>query len=151
MHFAQWVNKVKAANFEGKCQMTSITVLRACIVVVVVQWLSHVRLIATPWTVACQVPLSMGFPRHEHSSGFPFPSPGDLPNLGIELKSPVLQADSLLTKPPGKPKGICRELTKLRLLGLICRDDSQLVGFIEILTVFFLSFLLYWQESLINQ
>ena len=79
---------------------------------------------ATLWTVAHQASLSMGFPRQEYSSGFPFPFPGDLPNLGIELKSPVLQADSLLTEQPGKPKGICRELTKLWLLGMICRDDS---------------------------
>ena len=39
---------------------------------------------AMPWTVACQTPLSMGFPRQEYWRGLPFPSPGDLPNLGIE-------------------------------------------------------------------
>ena len=49
-------------------------------VVVVVELLSCVRLFATPWTVACQTPLSMGFPRQEYWSGLPFPSPGDLPN-----------------------------------------------------------------------
>ena len=54
--------------------------------------------LATPWTVACQTPLSMGFSRQEYWSGLPFPSPGDLPNLGIEPRSPALQADSLLTK-----------------------------------------------------
>ena len=59
--------------------------------------------LATPWTVACQVPLSMGFSRQEYWSGLPFISPGDLPNPEIELGSPALQADSLLIKSPGKP------------------------------------------------
>ena len=54
--------------------------------------LSHVRLFVTPWTVANQAPLSMGFSRQEYWSGLPFPSPGDLPNAGIELGSPALQA-----------------------------------------------------------
>ena len=54
---------------------------------------------ATPWTVAHQAPLSMGFPRQEYWSGLPFPSPGDLPNPGIKLRSSALQTDSLLTKP----------------------------------------------------
>ena len=58
--------------------------------------------IATPWTVAHQACLSMGFPRQEYWSGLPFPSPGDLPDEGIEPGSPVLQADSLLTELPGK-------------------------------------------------
>ena len=48
-----------------------------------------------PWTVAHQVPPSMGFSRQEYWSGLPFPSPGDLPNPGIEPKSPTLQADAL--------------------------------------------------------
>ena len=54
--------------------------------------------LATPWTVAHQAPLSMGFSRQEYWSGLPFPSPGDLHNPGIEPKSPALQADSLLTE-----------------------------------------------------
>ena len=49
-----------------------------------VKSLSHVRLFATPWTVAHQAPWSMGFSRHEYWSGLPFPSPGDLPNPGIK-------------------------------------------------------------------
>ena len=48
-----------------------------------VQLLSHVRLSATPWTEACQAPLSMGFSRQEYWNGLPFPSPGDLPNPGM--------------------------------------------------------------------
>ena len=49
--------------------------------------LSCVRLVATPWTVALQAPLSMGFSRKEYWGGLPFPPPGDLPNSGIELAS----------------------------------------------------------------
>ena len=56
----------------------------------------------TPWTVACQAPLSMGFSRQEYRSELPFPSPGDLPNLGIKPGSPALQADSLPSEPLGK-------------------------------------------------
>ena len=68
-----------------------------------VKSLSHVRLFATPWTVARQAPLSMGFSRQEYWSGLPFPSPGDLPDPGIEPGSPALRADALTSEPPGKP------------------------------------------------
>ena len=54
-----------------------------------VKSLSRVRLFVTPWTVAYQAPLSMGFSRQEYWSGLPFPSPGDLPNPGIEPGSPT--------------------------------------------------------------
>ena len=64
---------------------------------------SHVQLFATPWTVAHQALLSLGFSRQEYWSGFPFPSPGDLPDPGIEPGSPALQADSSPPEPPGKP------------------------------------------------
>ena len=57
---------------------------------------SHVQLFVTPWTVAHQAPLSMGFSRQEYWSGLPCPPPGDLPNPGIEPGSPTLQEDSLL-------------------------------------------------------
>ena len=57
----------------------------------------------TPWTVASQAPLSMGFIRQRHLSGFPFPSQGDLPDPGIKLRSPALQPNSLPTEPPEKP------------------------------------------------
>ena len=56
-----------------------------------------------PWTVAHQAPPSMGFSRQEYWSGLPFPSPGDLPDPGIEPRSPTLQADALTSAPPGKP------------------------------------------------
>ena len=62
--------------------------------------LSHVQLFATPWTVAHQAPLSVGISRQEYWSGLPFPSPGNLPNPGIEPVSPALQADSLLLRHP---------------------------------------------------
>ena len=68
-----------------------------------VKSLSRVQLFATPWTVARQAPLSMGFSRQEYWSGLPFPSPGDLPNPGIEPESPALQVDALSSEPPGKP------------------------------------------------
>ena len=57
----------------------------------------------TPWTVACQAPLSMGFPRQEHCTGLPFPSPGDLPDPGIEPRSPAWVGRFFITEPPGKP------------------------------------------------
>ena len=58
---------------------------------------------ATPWTVAYQAPSSMEFAREEYWSGLPFPSPGDLPDLGVEPGSPTLQADALPSELPGKP------------------------------------------------
>ena len=54
--------------------------------------------LVTLWIVACQAPLSMGFSRQECWSGLPFPSPGDLPDPGIESRSAALQADSFPTK-----------------------------------------------------
>ena len=63
----------------------------------------HVQYFATLWLVAHQAPMSMGFSRQEYWSGFSLPSPGDLPDPGIEPMSPVLQAASLLFEPPGKP------------------------------------------------
>ena len=68
-----------------------------------VKLLSHVLLFATPWTVAPQAPLSMGFFRQEYWSGLPFSSPKDLLDPGIELRSSALQADSSLSEPPGNP------------------------------------------------
>ena len=61
-------------------------------------------LFVTLWAVACQGPLSMGFSRKEYWSGLPCPPPGNLPNPGIEPRSPGLQVDSLPAEPPAKPK-----------------------------------------------
>ena len=75
---------------------------------------------ATPWTVDHQAPLSsMGFPRQQHGSGLPFPSPGDPPNPGRELGSPAWQADSFPSETPGKPifrpKPTSKQPTKSKL------------------------------------
>ena len=66
-----------------------------------VKLLSRVRLFVTPCTAVYQAPPSVGFSRQECWSGLPFPSPGDLPNPGIEPGSPALQADALPSEPPG--------------------------------------------------
>ena len=68
-----------------------------------VKLLSRIQLFVTPWTVAYQAAPSMGFSRQEYWSGLPLPSLGDLPDPGIEPRSPALQADALLSEPPGKP------------------------------------------------
>ena len=65
---------------------------------------SRVQLCATPWTVAHQAPLSMIFSRQEYWSGLPFPSPGDLPNPGIEPVYPALAGGFFTIESPGKPK-----------------------------------------------
>ena len=67
-----------------------------------VESLSHVQFFATPWAVAYQAPQSMEFSRQEYWSGLPFPSPGDLPNPGIEPGSPALKAEALPSESPGK-------------------------------------------------
>ena len=77
------------------------------------QSLSHVQPFVTPWTIACQAPLAMGFSRQEYWSGQPFPSPGDLPDPGIQPVSPALQAKSLLSELPGKPIRLCPPLIEL--------------------------------------
>ena len=86
---------------------------KAMRVKVKVKSLSHVWLFATPWTVAHQAPPSMGFSRQEYWSGFPFPSPGDLPDPGIEPRSPALQANALTSESPGKPKKKAIKLLKI--------------------------------------
>ena len=65
--------------------------------------LSSAWLFATPWTVACEAPLSMKFFSQEYWNGLPFPSPGDLPNPGMKPGFPALQADSSPSEPPGRP------------------------------------------------
>ena len=74
---------------------------RACDDTILVKLLSCVWLFEIPWTVAYQAPPSMEFSRQEYWSGLPFPSPGDLPDPGIEPRSPALQADTLPSEPPG--------------------------------------------------
>ena len=75
---------------------------------------SHVRLFMTPRTVACQAPLSMELSRQEYWSGLPCLSPGELPDPGIEPMSLALQADPLLSEPPGPSSWSCRvEITPM--------------------------------------
>ena len=100
------------------------------------QSLSCARLFGTPWTVACQAPLSMGFFRQEYWSGLPCPLPGDHPNPGIKPRSPSLQAISLPAEPQGKwyiiniicvqsglPRQLCGEEYACQ-----CRDVSSIPG-----------------------
>ena len=89
----------------------------------IVSSLSHVRLFATPWTVAHQALPSTGFSRQEYWSGLPFPSPGELPDPGIEPWSPTLQAGALPSEPPGS---LCH-FTSYKLLLFLekQREDSS--------------------------
>ena len=85
--------------------------------------LSRVQLFATPLTVALQAPPSMGFSRPEDWSGSPFPPPGDLPDPGIEPKSPALAGGFFTAEPPGKPflKLLCYFNFLFQPHGLTCR------------------------------
>ena len=75
-----------------------------CVCMCVCVSLSHVQLFATPWMIACQAPLSMEFSRQGYQR-LPFPSSGDLPNPGIEPRSPALQeTDALPSYLLGKPQ-----------------------------------------------
>ena len=70
-----------------------------------VKLLSHVQLFVTPWTVAHEAPLSLGFSRHDYWTRLPFPFPGDPPDPGIEivsLVSPAFPGRFFITRPPGK-------------------------------------------------
>ena len=81
-----------------------------------VKSLSCVQLFATPWTVAYKVPPSMEFSRQEHWSGLPFPSPGDLPDPGVEPVSPTLQADAFTCL---SHQGSSSQVLKVRMLHLL--------------------------------
>ena len=81
----------------------------------------------TPWTAAHQAPLSMRFSRQEYWSGLPFPSPGDLPNPGIEPGSPALQADSLLTELQGKSMyDDLNDVSVVDMINIKCSKGSPL-------------------------
>ena len=82
------------------------------------------------WTIACQAPLSMEFSKQEYWSGLPFPSPGYLPNPGIEPGSPELQADYLWFEPPG-PLNILECYSQIDcFLPFICIGISFLLRFL---------------------
>ena len=63
--------------------------------------------------IACQGPLSIGFPRQEYWSGLPFPSPGNIPDPGIGPRPPALQADSLPSELPGKVSRVSNAIKKI--------------------------------------
>ena len=94
MSFYSWFSQIRT--------QTDIWLLGLLKGKVKVKSLNRVRLFATRWTVAHQAPPSMGFSRQEYWSGLPCPSPEDLPDPGIEPRSPALQADDLTSEPPGK-------------------------------------------------
>ena len=85
---------------------------------------SVIQLCLALWTVARQAPLSVGFFRQEHWNGLPFPSPGDLPDPGIEPRSPALQGDALTSEPPGKPL--------MSGSSLACRDSGNDIAYIHL-------------------
>ena len=93
----------------------SIISSRSFLLLLLLSHFSCVRLFAIPWTVAHQAPLFMEFPRQEYWSGWPCPSPGDLPNPRIKPGSPALQADSLPSEPSGKPhyQLLCHKSSKV--------------------------------------
>ena len=85
------------------CQLKNIIFhLHAVLCSAHAQSLNGIWLFATPWTVAHRTPLSMGFPRQEYWSGLPFPSPGDLPDPGIEPESPTFAGEFFTTESYGK-------------------------------------------------
>ena len=87
------IREIQSAKFRN-CRKNNMHMLRC---------FSHVWFFVTPWTVAHQALLSMGFSRQGYWSGLPFPSPGELPDPGIEPRSPALRAGALPSEPPGKP------------------------------------------------
>ena len=91
-------------NYSKITQLTHTHTQTHIYVCVCATLLSHVQLFATLWTLACQAPLSVGFSRQEYWSRLPYLPLGDLPNAGIEPRSPTLQADSLPAEPPEKPE-----------------------------------------------
>ena len=99
-----------------------------------VKSLNLVGLSATPWTVAYHAPPSMGFSRQEYWSGLPFPSPEDLPDPGIEPRSPALRADTLPSEPPGNTmKGVHVQMQEtsqltLKTCSLRTRDEEPIPG-----------------------
>ena len=82
--------------------------------------------LVTPWAVAHQASLSMGFSRQEYWSGLPLSSPGDFPNPGIKSGSPALQADSLLTELRGKPSASAWLIIKVHLEVEVCPEPKEL-------------------------
>ena len=94
------VRKVSDSGFAGA--LSTLRHSDEYVVRIALRSVSHSAV--SPWTVAHQALLSMGFSRQEYWRGYPFPSPGDLLDSGIKPTSPALRADSLLSEPPGKSR-----------------------------------------------
>ena len=107
--------------------------------------LSRVRLFVTLWTVARQAPLSMGFFRQEYWSGLPCLPPGDLPNPGIEPRSPALQVGSLLSEPPGKPVNTGVGNPSLLQGNFLAQESNQ--GLLHCRQIFFFFFYQLCQQG----
>ena len=87
--------------------------------------LCRIQLFATLWTIAYQAPRFMGFSRQGYWSGLPFPSPGDLPDPGIEPRSPTLQADALASEPPGRELFFIFWDHRYNFLSSFCRSKKH--------------------------
>ena len=97
--------------------------------------LNHVRLFATPWTVACQAPLFMGFSRQEYWTGLLFPSPGDLPDLRIEPVSPALADRFFTIEPQGKPVFLL--VARVKMIYFSCKtNNASLTPHVALVEVF---------------
>ena len=102
----------------------------------------------TSWTVAHQAPLSKSFSRQEYWSGLPFPSPGDLPNPGMEPRSLTLQANSLLSEPPGKAHYSVENRSFVIVIGKLMISRST--EFMECdFNVFYLHIILYISQHIL--
>ena len=113
------IHSCQRALFVNVSDITSLPCLKP-------RWL-QLSTSATPWTVARQAPLPMGFPRQEYWNWLLFPSPGDLPKLGVEPGSPALQADStiwatreVLSQPPPPGSKVLHNLVSSYLFDPIC-------------------------------
>ena len=87
------------------CEKLSLDLSSVCVCVLTQSF----QLFVTPWTAACQAPLSLGFSRQEYWSGLLCSPPGDIPDPGIELMSPALAGRFFKTEPPGKPPDLSRK------------------------------------------
>ena len=111
---------------------------------------SCVRLFVTPWTVACQVLLSVGFSRQEYWSGLPCPPPGDLPNSGIEpmsVLSPAMTGGSLSLAPRGSCAMLtCKNHWKNYIILFICPSDwsKQFLHAFRMSNIYDLSMRNFW-------
>ena len=101
---------------------------------------SRIQLFATPWTVARHASLFMEFYRQEYWSGLPCPSPGHLPDPGIEPGSSSLQADSLLSEPWGSPNSVSTNLTSTVFALIVVLEYIPCHSFLYLFSLFYFIF-----------